>query len=135
MLDSRGPQSVESPKQKFCVIYKACAEHFTGLRSHVEGQCDNIDSGATFCLFTASAVSSVWLNLGLKPVIPRTGADERRESTGFEYYSLNTDSSCIYSLSLPSRKKGFCQPGLSCNTARSNKSFSSRQVCWSVAVA
>lgn len=28
MLDSRGPQSVESPKQKFCVIYKACAEHF-----------------------------------------------------------------------------------------------------------
>lgn len=78
MLDSRGPQSVESPKQKFCVIYKACAEHFTGLGSQVKGQWDNIDSGATFCLFTASAVFSAWLNLGLKPLIPRTGADERR---------------------------------------------------------
>lgn len=104
MRNSGGQQSVESPKQKFCVIYRTWSKHFTGLGSHVEGQCDNIDSGAIFCPFPASSASSAWLNLGLKPVIPRTGAEERKESTGLEHDAFNTDSSCIYFLSLPSRK-------------------------------
>lgn len=135
MQNSGGQQSVESPKQKFCVIYRTWSKHFTGLGSHVEGQCDNIDSGAIFCPFPASSASSAWLNLGLKPVIPRTGAEERKESTGLEHDAFNTDSSCIYFLSLPSRKWDFCQPELSYKTARCNKSFSSKQVCWSMAVA